>query len=257
MYDTHMHTTPFSSDSRMKIAEVQQYVRQTGIGVVLTEHMDYEFPEPKVYEFDPEAYFSAYAPHRSDTLLLGVEIGLQRFVEGKNQTLVCSYPFDMVIGSIHAVCGRDLYDPSYFQLFPDRKSAYTAYLEAMYENVRSYDDFDTLAHIDYVSRHAPYENSILLYEEFPNLFDRILECLAAKGKSLEINTRQFGDGRAVAALRKLCCRFAESGGRTVTIGSDAHDCGSIGAYLKEAYQLAAACGLTPVYYKERQACMVL
>ena len=74
MFDTHMHTTPFSTDSCMEIAEVLRKQRQNGLGVVLTEHMDYEFPEPQVFAFDPAAYFSAYGPYRNDRFLLG-EIG--------------------------------------------------------------------------------------------------------------------------------------------------------------------------------------
>ena len=253
MFDTHMHTTPFSTDSCMEIAEVLRKQRQNGLGVVLTEHMDYEFPEPQVFAFDPAAYFSAYGPYRNDRFLLGVETGLQCSVREKNRALISTHPFDMVIGAIHVVCGRDLYGPSYFSLFSDKTSAYTTYLQTIYENIRDYDAFDTFAHMDYISRNAPYKDPILRYEDFSEQIDRILQLLAAQEKSLEINTRLFGNQQAVTALGTICSRFAELGGHTVTIGSDAHCCEHIGAYLEQAYQLASECGLLPVYYKERQA----
>ena len=183
-------------------------------------------------------------------MLLGVETGLQCMVREKNRTLVRSYPFDMVIGAVHVVCSRDLYDASYYALFPDQTSAY---LETVYENIRDYDAFDTLAHLDYISRNAPYEDPVLRYEDYPAQFDKILKHLAAEGKSLEINTRLLDSRQAAAALGGICSRFAELGGRTVTIGSDSHRREHIGAYLDEAYRMAFECGLIPVYYRERRA----
>lgn len=253
MFDTHMHTTPFSSDSHMKMEEVLKRQQESGIGIVLTEHMDYGFPKPQVFEFDAAEYFTAYGLYRNDMFLLGVETGLQCMVREKNRTLVRSYPFDMVIGAVHVVCGRDLYDASYYVLFPDQTSAYSAYLETVYENIRDYDAFDTLAHLDYISRNAPYEDPVLRYEDYPAQFDKILKHLAAEGKSLEINTRLLGSRPAADALGGICGRFAELGGRTVTIGSDSHRREHIGAYLDEAYRMAFECGLIPVYYRERRA----
>ena len=44
LYDTHMHTIPFSTDSGMVFSEVKKKQKELGIGLVLTEHMDYGFP---------------------------------------------------------------------------------------------------------------------------------------------------------------------------------------------------------------------
>ena len=252
MYDTHLHTKPFSTDGEMVLAEVLMRKEETGLGIVLTEHMDYDFPPPAVYAFDADNYFKAYTPYRSDEVLLGVEIGLQQTVIDKNKKLVGSRPFDMVIGSIHAVCGKDLYDLSYYQSFPDKKSAYDAYLNTMYENIRDFDDYDTLGHMDYICRKAPYDDPFLHFEDFREKIDPVFMLLAERGKSLEINTRLFGKKEAVKEMEILCRRFAQLGGKTVTIGSDAHGAAGVGNYLENAYKLADRCGLTPVVYKERK-----
>lgn len=251
MYDTHMHTKPFSADSHMELSEVLRRKKESGLGIVLTEHMENDFTLYGSYRFDAEDYFRTYSPYRSDQFLLGVEIGLQHSVVRENNKLVRTWPFDMVIGSVHVVCGKDLYELSYFQSFPEKKSAYAAYLEAIYGNIREFEDFDTLGHIDYICRKAPYSDPLLHYEEFDEMLDKILELLARKQKSLEINTRLFGQKEAVRELKIICSRFAELGGQTVTIGSDAHEASDIGSRLENAYELARQCGLLPVYYKER------
>lgn len=256
MFDTHMHTSPFSTDSQMKLDELLLRKEENHLGIVLTEHIDYDFPPPLYYGFDVEEYFSQYLPYRNASFLLGVEIGLMVAVQEKNKRLVQSYPFDMVIGSIHAVNGFDLYDAAYFQAFSDKTSAYRAYMETIYENLKDYEDFDTLGHIDYIVRSAPYEDPILRWEDFPQYFSAILKILAKKEKSLEINTRLFGNKAAVQALSQILVQFAKEGGKTVTIGSDAHRAEHVGVYLPEAYKLAHRCGLTPVYYKKRKACSI-
>lgn len=251
MYDTHMHTKPFSTDSEMELSEVLKRKEESRLGIVLTEHMDYDFPMHEIYRFDVDDYFRTYLPYRSDQFLLGVEIGLQRSAAEMNHKLVKTYPFDMVIGSIHTVYGKDLYKSSYFQSFPEKKSAYAAYLETIYENIREFDDFDTLGHIDYICRKAPYSDQLLHYEDFSEIIDKILKLLAERKKSLEINTRLFVQKEAVYELGIICSRFEKLGGQTVTIGSDAHKASAIGNRIENAYELAWQCGLTPVVYKAR------
>lgn len=77
MFDTHMHTSPFSTDAGMKLPELLKRKQETGLGIVLTEHMDYDFPPPLVYEFCTDDYFKTYSPYQNETFLLGIEIGLQ------------------------------------------------------------------------------------------------------------------------------------------------------------------------------------
>lgn len=249
MYDTHLHTIPFSADGGMTISQVLEKQKETGLSLVLTEHMDYGFPP---FVFDAEEYFNTYGPYRSDTLLLGVETGLTAAARDKSRSLVRSYPFDMVIGSIHAVLGRDVYEDGCFDQFAGKEEAFSAYLKTMLDNIRDYSDFDTLGHIDYISRVAPYKDPLLRCGEYGGLIDAILTVLAEREQSLEINTRLFTNPHAVAVLAEICHHFKKLGGQTVTVGSDAHRPEIIGKYLKAAYSLAGACGLTPVYYKRRQ-----
>ena len=80
----------------------------------------------------------------------------------------------------------------------------------------------------------------------------MLSQLAQRDKALEINTRRLVTPDAREALLPVYHRFRELGGRLVTIGSDAHNAQDIGRGMDIALEMAAVCGLTPVYFKERK-----
>jgi histidinol-phosphatase (PHP family) len=252
-----MHTIPFSTDSEMSIDEVLSKKAQLGLDVVLTEHMDIDFPGSDYFGFEPSEYFQRYLPLRNDGLLLGVEVGLLTNAVEKNQEFVSSHPFDMVIGSIHAVHGFDIYYQEYYDSFPDKKSSFEAYLQTMIENVKAFDNFDVLGHIDYICRQAPYEDKELHYEEFPDYIDEILKTLIERRQVLELNTRRLGNPVAIEALTPLYRRYYELGGRYVTFGSDAHTPSAIGINFNNAMSFAQTLNLTPVYFKERKLQIVL
>lgn len=254
MFDTHMHTIPFSTDSGMVFSDLLKVQKEKNLGVILTEHLDIAFGDPSAFYFDPDTYFKELSPYRNDRLLLGVEIGMTADTNGRNREIARSHPFDMVIGSIHFMRGKDIYYPEFFAMFPGKKEVFSEYLDTMAEMISAFDDFDTLGHIDYIGRVAPYPDPLLYYEDYPDRFDRVLQLLIDKDKSLEINTRQFDRPQAVAALKTICQRYHTLGGRYVTVGSDAHTPAAVGAYLQEAYSLAGECGLTPVIYRNRQRC---
>ena len=256
MFDTHTHTLPFSTDSHMQLADLRKAQQEKDLGIILTEHIDIAFGDPSQFYFDPEDYFRQLRPFRNDRLLLGVEIGMTADTNERNREIVRSHPFDMVIGSIHFMRGKDIYYPEFFSMFPGKEAVFSEYLDTMAEMIENYDDFDTLGHMDYIGRVAPYDDPLLYYEDYPDRIDRILGLLIKNDKCLEINTRQFDKPQAVAALKTICQRYQALGGRYVTIGSDAHYPAVVGAYLAEAYTLAGECGLSPVVYRNRQRCIL-
>lgn len=56
LFDTHLHTK-FSADSKMSIEDAILSAKQQNIGLVLTEHLDYDFPGDDIYEFNPNNIF--------------------------------------------------------------------------------------------------------------------------------------------------------------------------------------------------------
>ena len=115
-FDSHIHTS-FSADSEMRAEEALARAEEQGIGLVFTEHLDYDYPSAgeEQFIFDPEAYWTAYEPLRTaGNLSLGVEMGMMASARKKNAAFVQRVPFDFVLGSIHFLECKDLYYPESF-----------------------------------------------------------------------------------------------------------------------------------------------
>ena len=235
----------------MSLAEVQKKLREENIGVIITEHIDLNYPDATAFKLDTEGYFQAYAPYRNNRLLLGVEFGMGPQDVQNYRRLAESYPFDYILGSIHVVGSFDVYDEQFYA-GKTKAEAYAAYLATILECLRMYDYVDCLGHIDYITRYARFPDRELYYHAYSEYIDAILAVLAEKGKCLEINTRRLGEAQAAINLLPIYKRFRELGGRWVTIGSDAHYAADIGKNFSVARQMADCCGLRPVYFNNRQ-----
>ena len=191
----------------------------------------------------------------SISVLMGCELGLSYHCRDAINGHAARYPFDFIIGSQHTAdkydicCNRDA-----FFLGKTKVDAYSEHLQEMLQNVRSYDCFDVLGHIDYIIRYGPYEDRNMHVYEFGDLLGEIFKTLAEKGKGIEINTSGFryGLGRAhqhIDILRK----YREAGGEIVTVGSDAHNPRDVGKFLNEAAEILRGAGFKAYCtFKERK-----
>lgn len=248
--DTHTHTI-FSSDSNMKIEDAIVRAEAMDIGITVTDHIDVGYPVSGKYLFDTNEYFAAYDKYHSSKVLLGVELGLRPEFAAETRAVVKNCQFDYIIGSLHVIGGIDL---SWHDFYVNRfkKEVVSQYLLSMFECVKHFDFIDSLGHIDYICRHLEGNDKELHYDEFADYIDSILLILKRSDKALEINTRRFWQPETVAALTMIYKRWAELGGSIVTIGSDAHNAEALGSQYQQALDLAAFCGLKPVYFKNRR-----
>jgi histidinol-phosphatase (PHP family) len=76
--------------------------------------------------------------------------------------------------------------------------------------------------------------------------------LIANDTSIELNTRRFDSKEVIENLLTIYKRYAELGGKHITVGSDAHTPEAIGMGEKTAKEIAEASNLKIVYYKERK-----
>ncbi len=249
-FDTHIHTLPFSPDSKQTITDVLNMQELLPYGIILTEHMDYDCPSNLVFEFDIKEYFQTYGHLRNDKLLLGVEMGLQEICLDKISQDIQNNPFDMVIGSIHTI-GTDIAF-SHFYEGKTKSEAFRIYFETMLDLVRKFPHFDTLAHLDYISRYCPYEDPEIYVEEYKELLTDIFDELITHDISLEINTRRLHQPACFQAAKVLYSLYAKRGGRYVTIGSDAHYPAALGTNFDKAEELIKMYQFVPVYYKNRK-----
>lgn len=249
IFDSHMHTK-YSADSEMSPHEAILRAERLNIGVVFTDHFDYDLPGAADFTFDPDAYFEEYSALRSDRVRLGVEVGLRRSCRVINDAFIKRGLFDQVIGSIHLVDDYDIYYPEYYD-GKDKATAYERYFDAMIEE-SAVADYDVLGHIDYICRAAPYDDPELDYATFRDRIDRVLSTVIEREKVLELNTRRLGSRRALKELCPIYARYREMGGRYITLGSDAHKAEAIGAHFDRATEFARALGLTVVTFVERR-----
>lgn len=250
LFDTHIHTC-YSTDSSMSVKTAVSRAAELGLGIIFTEHMDLAYPEPEAFTFDVKAYLRDYAQYRGDKVLLGIEVGMRPDCLEDSQRIVEEHLFDYVIGSIHVVDNVDIYHASFYES-RSKQVVYERYLEAMLQCLQSYDFIDSLGHIDYIARYARYQDPDLHYHEFSDRIDEILKVAAKQEKAMEINTRRLTSRAAVEQLLPIYQRFSELGGKLVTLGSDAHKPEDIGRALSIAQDMAEACKLKVVYFKQRK-----
>ena len=252
-FDSHVHTE-FSADSEMKAADALREAAKQGLGLVFTEHLDYDFPSAGTEEFifDPEAYWTKYEPLRADgTLSLGVEMGMMASAREKNAAFLRRVPFDFVLASIHFLDVKDLYYPETFE-GREKGEMYHEYFTVMRDEIYAHPFINTLAHIDYIARNAPFDNPEISYGEFTEDIDAVLRALIETETAIEINTRRLSVPRAIKELAPVYRRYHELGGRYVTIGSDAHVPEGVGRCYDRARELACAFDLTIVTFREQK-----
>jgi len=227
LWDTHMHTH-FSGDSEALPSEMIASAIEKGLsGICITDHIDFDYPEPDIFEFDPDDYFAellplAYSLKGRLNVNIGVELGLQPHLADRHDDFVSSYPFDFVIGSSHVVNGIDPYYPPYFAE-RTKYQGLTEYFDSIVENIKAYDNFDVYGHIDYIVRYAPDQNKDYSYAKYSDVIDKILRMLIEDGKGIEINMGGFRHGLgAPNPTYDIIKKYKELGGEIITLGSDAH-----------------------------------
>lgn len=250
MFDSHMHSS-ISYDSEMDAKEAIHSLKRLGLGGVFTEHYDLGYPEPDKFLFDSDDYFRKYSSFRESGLLLGIELGMVSGFAAEAEAITEKFPYDHVIGSIHVVEGKDIYYPEFYE-GRSKLETYGAYFQAMQACILEYKTFDTLGHIDYISRYAPYDNpEIWCEEELKVAVDRVLRLLIETGRALEFNTRRIQSQKDIHSILPVFQRYHDLGGSYVTVGSDAHTTELVGWKCSEAAGILIELGLVPIVYKKR------
>lgn len=260
LWDSHIHSD-FSGDAHIAPIEMISAAKQLPLsGITFTDHLDWDYQEePGLFDLDTNSYYSqintlAVAENTNDfSVLFGIELGIQPHLTTAYRQLLNQYPFDFVIGSTHVIHGEDPYYPKYFST-RDETSAFTEYYEMILENIQSFDNIDSLGHLDYCFRYGPYARpNIDTYSPYQEIVDAILSTIIQKDIALEVNTGAFRCGLSEPnPSRTIIKRYKELGGKLLTIGSDAHRTEHIGLHFAELPCLLRDCGFKEYHvYKNR------
>lgn len=252
--DVHMHTN-FSHDSKSAPEEMILGAIAKGLqAVCFTDHHDKDdFAWGPEEVFEPEEYFKVMSPLRDKykdkiDVRIGVEIGLQPYLEPFYREFVKKFPFDFVIGSVHSTHKLDIAHGEIFDGKTDEE-VYREVLEEMLEDVRIYEDYDVLGHLDYMIRYGKDKEQAYSYLKYTELIDEILKNIIAKGKGLELNMAGLKYGLPYAHPHPdVLKRYRELGGEIITVGADGHCPEHIAWDFDKANGILRAGGFT--YYTE-------
>ena len=268
--DSHLHTK-YSFDSELEPRSHAEDAVRLGIcAITLTDHVDIVTESMTLDEgnhcetWNDGSVLGSVAAAREMNgrypgleVLAGVELG-QAVCPGAAETaehVLSLADYDFVLGSMHLLrSGSDYYYIDYTLPGNDPYEIYAEYLDDIYALVQ-WGRFDSLAHLTYPLRYIVGQSGIDFDERrFDGKYDRIFRLLAEGGKALEINTSgaRRVNGFMLPDLR-LVSRWRELGGRYVTLGSDAHRKGHIGAGLDTGAQIARDAGFdSVVYYRQHK-----
>jgi histidinol-phosphatase (PHP family) len=264
LVDLHVHSV-CSADGLSSIADYARQAAALGLGEVgFCEHVDFD-PRDQDYGYlDILSYEQQITRARRQspqvTLQQGVEVSYQSRREDEIRTWLSTCAWDCVVTSVHLVDYDDgwaiVSEPdtagTYFAAHGQRQ-AYAPYLEELCRAACS-GLGDVLGHLDLIKRfgvahYGPFE-PVAFEEEIR----AVLQAAIDGGLGLEVNTSGLrqSPGEAYPTLAVLRW-YRELGGEIVTVGSDAHHAGDLGAGIPEALAMAQEAGFRAIAtFKERQ-----
>ncbi len=266
LYDNHNHSE-FSHDGfRTTLEDSARSAASKGLsGICFTDHCDFnaEEGEDATREvFDVDAQQKEIDRVRplvpGIKILKGIEVGVNNMRRGQLAEILEKHDYDQVIASVHYLEGQDPFKGEYY-IGKTWKEAYSGYLNYLYEEMLWLGDrFDIMGHYDYVVRYAPYQQTSILYRDFPDLLDPMLRLLAENGKALEINTKTYQDfsGRTPILDPDILKRYRELGGEIISLGSDSHVRDAVGFQFERFTEYIRSFGFRyTAHYENRKLCM--
>lgn len=280
--ETHCHCSRFSLDCSRSFEDLINEAEQKNFKILtLTDHYDKDIikgksypgtkvgskprPDEWIYPLDEYVDFclteqeKLSARNSNTELLVGIELGYQDYLSKDYQEVIPKYPFDLIIGSIHAMYKDDFAVNGESLYGQGKQQAYDAYLSALIEMVESGLDFDILGHFDYVIRYGGYDDPRMYYDDYADLFDHLFKLIIERDISLEVNTRtryrqiiSENEDWGMTDL-KIFQRYYDLGGRMLSFATDAHSVGELHCLISETVQAFKNIGFTQgTFFKQRQ-----
>ncbi len=245
--DYHMHTR-FSEDGQDPPEAMCRRALILGVPEIgFSEHWDVGPYEQKPRFFQPEPWFQQIALLRekyAGSLIIraGIEIAEPHLYAAEASEVLKRAIFDYLIGSVHWVGPRFMFDAAYFSQHT-ADEIYAPYFTEL-ERMVSCADIDIVAHLDVPARTAKPTVGYDPYRYEAQLRG-ILEIIIRRGLALDLNAAGMRKPAQNLMPDPLILKwYAEMGGERITLGSDAHQSRQVGLHLEVALQAARAAGLT-------------
>jgi histidinol-phosphatase (PHP family) len=250
LYDQHQHTR-FSTDSETEPAANVERALQIGLsGVTFTDHFDTNPQEWPVCRYDYEAIARAVGELRERfgsriRVGQGIEVCYQPEQMGRTLEFVEARRFDVVLLSVHWTQGRAMHLREQWEDWDTAQSTRN-YLQTVLEAVRFVEElarqgrrpFDVLGHLDMVKRYTLRFKGGYDLSGCRDLIDEILAGCVRSGLIPELNTSSWRQGLTEPMPADwIVRRYADLGGKAMSLGSDAHRAEDVGADFDRAARL--------------------
>lgn len=259
--EQHCHSS-LSSGSKGSMALMTSAAIIKGCdGITFTENYDcYSGTKSRRKSVDLDEYRHRIASMRDiyDGIVkigFGIELGMRSDPEiaRKIKQDLCSYDFDLIIGSVSIVNGVDITRDKSFFKGKSKRIAYGEYFDEVLRCIDLYRGaFDVMGHLDYITQYGDYEDG-KIGSFFGERIDKILKKLVEYNKGLEINTSGLTKGfDSTSPSVKIVKRFRELGGTCITFGSDAKCSKNIADHFGDAIKIAKEAGFEDVAYFQKR-----
>ncbi|WP_298628109.1 histidinol-phosphatase HisJ family protein [uncultured Thermus sp.] len=252
MVDSHLHT-PLCGHAHGAPGEYLFHARKAGLkGVVFTDHS----PMPSWY--DPHSRMRLEAlpfyllalerireEHPDLYLGIGLEADFHEGTQGFVATLLKSYPFDYVIGSVHYLGAWPLDHPDHQEEYTWRelREIFQAYFQEVEKAARS-GLFHAIGHLDLPKKFGHH----LPEEALLDLAEPALQAIAEEGLFLDVNTAGLRNPAKEIYPAPILLKRAQELGIGVVLGSDAHRPEQVGHAFPEAVALLLDLGYREAHY---------
>ncbi|MGN0771555.1 MAG: histidinol-phosphatase HisJ family protein [Christensenellales bacterium] len=253
MIDTHTHCS-HSQDCKIPPQQMIEAAIDKGLEyIAITDHYDLDMLRdfPEVPQIDLPHHFAELSVLKDKyagkiEVGVGIEVGWAKQVEQDYADNLSQYDFDMTINSIHLINGKDCYLPGYYDDIPMQK-CYDDYLDSVISSLDAPYRFDSIGHLGYIMRKAPYADPIMKYPLFADKIDAILTTLITKGVALELNSHVKELPVRCLPTTDILKRYRQLGGELITFGSDAHQPYRLADKYSEVCQILKDAGFRYVF----------
>jgi histidinol-phosphatase (PHP family) len=224
-------------------------LRKGLVEIAFTEHFDPLETALCYNKYDPDAFFKGIQAARAEfgprglTIKAGVEVGEMHLRRAAADAILNQYPYDLVLGSLHACRGENIFNRPFFEK-RDIQAAARDYFEEMVEMIEG-GGFNVLSHLDVIKRMGYRVYGKFDLRDLEAYIRPVFAACIKMGIAPEINTSglRLAVGQPHPTLEAIQW-YREMGGERLTIGSDAHNPQALAAGLDQAISMAKSAGFT-------------
>lgn len=260
LFDSHTHSDN-SPDGRDPITFLCEKAIEKGLtGIAITDHCDINhYQEMQYAKRMRQARFECLVDREIFKtrliLAMGIELGQPMENPQLAAEVLAKQRYDFVLASVHNAPGEMDYAQMDFRTI-DPHPVLDRYFEELIKTAE-WGQFDSLAHLCYPLRYMSRQGVVPNMSRYEEAHDAVFRALVERGKAVELNTAALRHGGAITPTLAHLKRFKELGGEFVTIGSDAHDAGTVGAGVLDGMAFLDEAGFSHfAFYRGHQPCML-